>query len=113
MPPPTPQPPYKPTDRPSPLLWFLAGGSGAPPTVEKLREWKRRDREWKERRGWDVEGGGNFWKEVWRGVGWRFGRMGRKGKKSKSGGGGEVAGDGAEGGAVGGEEGGAAAEGGT
>lgn len=28
-------------------LWFFAGGVGRPPTGAEMRDWKRRDREWK------------------------------------------------------------------
>ncbi len=65
-----------PPDRPSPLLWYLAGGIGPPPTTARLKEWKARDRACKAERG-----GGGFWSEVWRGVGWRFRRKKKEGEK--------------------------------
>ncbi|KAL8765054.1 MAG: hypothetical protein Q9209_007744 [Squamulea sp. 1 TL-2023] len=65
-------------ERPSSLLWFLAGGTGKPPTRAQLREWKRRDREEKARKGWNPDGN-DLWRELWRVVGWRF----KKGKGEK------------------------------
>ncbi|KAL8779056.1 MAG: hypothetical protein Q9213_007123 [Squamulea squamosa] len=69
-------------ERPSSLLWFLAGGTGKPPTGAQLRAWKRRDREEKARQGWDVDGN-NFWRELWRGIGWRFRKKVRREDEAK------------------------------
>lgn len=52
---------------PSSLLWFLAGGLGEPPAGAELRDWKRRDREDKITKGWNMQGS-NFWRVLWRGV---------------------------------------------
>lgn len=87
---------WQPTDRPPSLLWFLAGGMGPPPTKEQLQNWKRRDREWKESKGWDMAGN-NFWKEVWRGVSWRFKPRKKKKKDEGKKGEGEGAGEGGAG----------------
>ncbi|KAL8916670.1 MAG: hypothetical protein Q9208_008370 [Pyrenodesmia sp. 3 TL-2023] len=56
----------------------------------QLQAWKERDRAWKAERG-----GVGFWREVWRGVGWRFGRWKRRrgGKEVDEGGVGEVRGE--------------------
>lgn len=74
-------------ERPSPLLWFLAGGLGGPPTGAQLRDWKRRDREDNIREGWNVEAN-NFWRVFWRGMGTRFRKkrkMKEKAKKKRDG----------------------------
>lgn len=83
-------------ERPSNLLWFLAGGMGLSPTGAQLREWKRKDREYKERQGWDVEKG-NFWKEFWRSATVRRGRKKKKMEEGAAEGEGEGAGEEEEG----------------
>ena len=69
-------------ERPSSIMWFLAGGVGPPPTGSELREWKRRDRDDKARKGFDVEGNG-FWKELWSGLGLGFRRKKKEMKKDE------------------------------
>ena len=65
---------------PSSLLWYLAGGLGKPPTGAELRDWKRRDREDKITKGWNVQGS-NFWRVLWRAV--RTSLRGKNVKKTK------------------------------
>lgn len=64
-------------------LWFFAGGRGKPPTGGQLREWKMRDRAWRER----TEYKGELWRELWRTSMGAWGKKGRKRRKEDASGG--------------------------
>lgn len=66
------------------LIWYLAGGCGKSPTGAQLRAWKRRDKEWRQKKEGERNGKKiGFWGEFGRAL--LQGRDMKKAKKVENG----------------------------